>query len=132
MGTLDGRPGLPALTTGRALGFWRRGRGWPALALVLGFAAVAVALAVSARTPRPPPRALTLSAGALTTTRAVMARELVAAAAHRGLEIRLVEFSSSTEEIITASQEPRSAIFSSIAARIRGQSSALWSLRRNA
>jgi TRAP-type uncharacterized transport system substrate-binding protein len=66
---------------------------------VLVFAAGAVVLALDARAPRPPPRTLTLSPGPLATSRAVLARELAAAAAHRGLEIRLVELSSSAEEL---------------------------------
>ncbi len=66
---------------------------------MLGSAAVAVAIAVNLRTPRPPPRALTLSPGPLTTSRALLARELAGAAARRGLEIRLVEVTSSAEEL---------------------------------
>jgi TRAP-type uncharacterized transport system substrate-binding protein len=66
---------------------------------VLGLAAVAVVLAVDARTPRPPARALSLSPGPLTTSRALIARELAEAAAHRGLEIRLVEVPSAAQEL---------------------------------
>jgi TRAP-type uncharacterized transport system substrate-binding protein len=76
---------------------WRRRRGW--LALLLGLAALGVALAISLTRSSVPVRSITLTAGVLDTTRALVARALVGALARHGLETRLVETSSAEEEL---------------------------------
>ena len=76
---------------------WRRRRGW--LALLLGLAALGVALASTVSRSPAPVRQVTLTAGFLDTTRALVARTLVAALATRGIEARLVETASADDEL---------------------------------
>jgi TRAP-type uncharacterized transport system substrate-binding protein len=76
---------------------WRRRRGW--VALVLGVAALGVALASSVGRSPAPVRRITLTAGFLDTTRALVARTVVAALAPRGIEARLVDTTSADDEL---------------------------------
>jgi TRAP-type uncharacterized transport system substrate-binding protein len=76
---------------------WRRRRGW--LALLLGLVALGVALASTVTRSPAPVRRITLTAGFLDTTRALVARTLVAALAARGIEAHLVETASAHDEL---------------------------------
>jgi TRAP-type uncharacterized transport system substrate-binding protein len=75
----------------------RAARGW--LAFSLGLAAVAAALVLALRAWDRRAFPLTLTAGLLGTSRAVVARELAVAAAAHGLEVRVLEAENTEEEI---------------------------------
>jgi TRAP-type uncharacterized transport system substrate-binding protein len=80
----------------------RRRGGW--LGLILGLAALGVALAISMTGSPAPVRRITLTAGVLDTTRAMVARALVGALAGHGLDARLVETASTEEGLVQVNQ----------------------------
>src|SRR5262245_26899300 len=76
---------------------WRRGRGGVALAVgLLALAAAVASMLVSVETPVAP---VTLTAEFLGTTRALVTRTLIVAAASRGVEVRLVETARTDDEL---------------------------------
>jgi TRAP-type uncharacterized transport system substrate-binding protein len=76
-----------------------RGRGDRLALLLLGVVALGIALNGVVSRPAPPLRHLTLTAGNIDSTRALVARRLDEALDARGFETRLVDTASSAEEI---------------------------------
>src|SRR5262249_9733718 len=76
---------------------WRRSRG--GVALVLGVLALAAAVGDGFLSSERPIAPVTLTAGFLGTTRALVARTLVAAGATRGVEVRVVETLRTEDEL---------------------------------